>query len=68
MLTLLEPFSNGQMKYTCMSADEKPMDARNGDVLIEIDTGKIYFFSEDDNDWLEQPVGSGSSGGGGGSE
>lgn len=42
------------------STDEKPVGKLNGcqivngSIFIEIDTGKIYLYDEDDNQWIEQ--------------
>ena len=62
MTTLLEPWWNGQKRYTGLSTDERPTDARNGDMIIEIDTRKIFLYSEEDDTWYEQPTGSGDGG------
>ena len=62
MVTLLEPWSNGQHRYAGLSTDEKPTtDIRNGDLFIEMDTGTSYLYSQEDDTWYEF-----SSGGGGG--
>lgn len=40
--------------YYCLSTDTKPIEnVRNGTCLVEMDTGKIYFFDETSGDWLE---------------
>ena len=62
MVTLLEQWSNGQKQYAGLSTDERPIGANNGDALIEMDTAKIYLYSESDDTWYEQPVGSGGGG------
>lgn len=62
MITLLEPWWNGQKRYTGLSTDERPTDARNGDMIIEIDTRKIFLYSEEDDTWYEQPTSSGDGG------
>ncbi len=38
-----------------LSSDEKPITPHigNGSEFIEQDTGKIYFFDEDNQQWLE---------------
>lgn len=39
----------------CLSTDVKPTeDIRNGSILVEIDTGKVFFFNEDSSTWVEQ--------------
>lgn len=40
-----------------LSTDEKPTtlnngDVENGSVFIEIDTGDVYLYNEDDTEWL----------------
>ena len=62
MVTLLEPWSNGQKRYAGLSTDVRPLDAKNGDLFIEMDTGTSYLYSQEDDTWYEV-----SSGGGGGS-
>lgn len=43
-----------------LSKDEKPVDkingvkVNNGSVFVEIDTGKIFMFDEENQIWLEQ--------------
>ena len=37
----------------CLAADTKPTDVGNGSCLIEMDTGKVYFFDEAGNQWKE---------------
>ena len=40
---------------TCSSTDTKPGDGYlNGSVLIEVDTGDVYLYNEDDNNWVKQ--------------
>ena len=36
-----------------LSTDTKPTDVVNGSIFLEIDTGKIYMFSAEDEDWYE---------------
>ena len=40
-------------EYYGLSTDEKPSKAPNGSSWVEMDTGKIYFFSEDGQTWYE---------------
>jgi len=38
----------------CLSTDTKPTNGiENGSQLVEMDTGKLYFFDEDGGDWVE---------------
>ena len=38
----------------CLAADTKPTtDIANGSQLIEMDSGKVYFFDEAGSDWIE---------------
>ena len=42
------------VKGNCLSTDEKPtVNIANGSVLIEIDTGKMYIFDEENQIWKE---------------
>ena len=38
------------------STDTKPVDSSvaNGSVFVEMDTGKVYMFDAEDNEWIEQ--------------
>ena len=59
-------------EYRGLSTDVKPMEkAGNGSVFIEMDTGKVYIFDEENLIWIElskksgdSDIGSGESGGG----
>lgn len=67
MVTLLEPWTNGQKQFAGLSTDEKPVnDVRNGDLFIEMDTGVWYLFDAEGGTWCATSSGSGGSGGGGG--
>ena len=52
--------------YNGLSTDQKPLNGRNGDKFIEINTGKTYLYDEAGSQWTE--VSSGSGGGGGSSD
>lgn len=62
-------FTNNQGFGVCLEADTpKPTDGvRNGDMLLEMDTGKIYLFDQENSEWLEWTNGGEADGGGGGS-
>ena len=53
----------------CLSEDEKPVGGKiaNGSCLVEMDTGKIFFYDEEGEQWIEF-VNTGGGGGGGGSK
>ena len=36
-----------------LSTDTKPIDADNGCIFIEMDTGKIYFYDKENTQWRE---------------
>ena len=39
----------------CLSTDSKPTDyVADGSIAVEIDTGKVYFFNEASEAWVEQ--------------
>lgn len=38
---------------TCLSTDTKPTDWDGGSTLLEIDTGKVYAFDEENETWRE---------------
>lgn len=46
--------TNGGTAF-CLSSDAKPTGGslKNGYVCIEMDTGKVYFYSEGDENWYE---------------
>ena len=38
----------------CLSTDEKPIEnIANGSILMEMDTGKLYMFDEENKTWKE---------------
>lgn len=42
-------------EYDGLKDDTKPTDGvRNGSVFVEMDTGKIYLFDEQNGEWIEQ--------------
>ena len=42
-------------EYWCLSTDTKPIEnVPNGSILVEIDTGYVFFFSADSSSWVEQ--------------
>lgn len=44
-----------QREYWVLSTDEKPTnDVDMGSILVEVDTGKVYFFNETAGEWVEQ--------------
>ena len=67
MVTMLEPWTNGQRQYVGLSTDEKPTAAdgvRNGDLFIEMDTGVWYLFNGSTGEWTsDSSSGGGDSGG-----
>ncbi len=43
-----------ELEYRGLSTDEKPTEkVSNGSVFIEIDTGKLYFYDLDNEEWKE---------------
>lgn len=39
----------------CLSTDTKPTDGlANGSILVEVDSGKVFFFNEAASEWVEQ--------------
>ena len=42
-------------EYDGLKDDTKPTDGvRNGSVFVEMDTGKIYLFDEQNGEWIDQ--------------
>lgn len=51
--------------FVCLSTDDKPTEGiANGAQAIEMDTGKIYMFNMDDEEWVEVSISGGGSGSG----
>ncbi len=47
-------FTNNEGIGVCLSSDAKPTNGvRNGDMMLEMDTGKIYLFDADSSAWME---------------
>lgn len=40
--------------YVGLSTDPKPTDSKNADAFLEMDTGKVFLFDEDNATWIEQ--------------
>ena len=47
---------NHSNQYFCLSTDTKPTDGSvvNASILFEMDTGKVFFYDEENTRWLEQ--------------
>lgn len=41
----------------CLSTDEKPIRFANGSQCFEMDTGKMFFFDEENGIWYELKLG-----------
>lgn len=37
-----------------LSSDTKPEDAKNGDMFLEMDTGNLYAYDEENHEWIQQ--------------
>ena len=48
-----KPVSKTYIEYYCLSTDTKPSGAHiaNGSVLLEMDTGTVYFWDEAGSTW-----------------
>lgn len=50
-----EPEYGNRITFAVNSADEKPSgELTNGSVCIEVDTGEIFLWDEEQGDWIEQ--------------
>lgn len=59
-------FTNNEGFGVCLAADTKPTEGvSNGDMILEMDTGKIYLFDEENSQWLEWTNGGSEENGGG---
>lgn len=52
--TQYSPTPSYVTEYIGLSTDTKPMDAKNTDVFLEMDTGKVFLFDEEGARWIEQ--------------
>ena len=44
-----------QIEGSCLSSDTKPTAGiANGSIFVEVDTGKVFFYNEAGNAWVEQ--------------
>ena len=48
---MITRFSGTNVVYKGLSDDDKPVDARNGDRFIEMDTGALLIFDEVNTAW-----------------
>ena len=39
-------------EYRGLSTDDKPTDAKNGELFLEMDTGNVYIFNEASHTWV----------------
>lgn len=40
---------------SCLAADTKPTAGiANGSIMVEVDTGTVFFFNETSSEWVEQ--------------
>lgn len=55
-ISSMVPRDNGhkyRVEGSCLSSDIKPTDVANGSTLIEMDTGDVYQFDEENSSWLK---------------
>lgn len=55
-ISSMVPRNNGhkyRVEGSCLSSDNKPNDVANGSILIEMDTGDVYQFDEENSIWLK---------------
>ena len=56
--TFFDRENNKQLQLVegaCESTDDKPkVDIATGSIMIEVDTGEVFFFSEKSNAWVPQ--------------
>lgn len=53
MVTALTNYT--KQRYAALSTDDiSGLNAHNGDELLEMDTGKVYVFNEDNNIWINE--------------
>jgi len=56
--TFFDRETNKQLQLVegaCESTDSKPTgDIATGSIMIEVDTGEVFFFSEKTNSWIPQ--------------
>lgn len=44
-----------QIEGSCLAADTKPTAGiANGSIMVEVDTGSVFFFNEAAGEWIEQ--------------
>ena len=51
MLTSVDQGAIAEISYACLSTDDKPEGADNGELLIEIDTSTLYVFDAEGGTW-----------------
>lgn len=49
---MITPVGSFEVKYRGLSTDEKPMDVPNGSGIFEMDSGKYFYFDEENKKWL----------------
>lgn len=44
-----------EIEASGLSTDDKPVEnITNGSIFVEVDTGNVFFFNEEDVEWVEQ--------------
>lgn len=44
-----------EIEASGLSTDDKPVEnIINGSIFVEVDTGNVFFFNEEDAEWVEQ--------------
>lgn len=50
------PSGRQYVEVYCLSTDEKPKDVPNATPAMEMDTGDVFLFDEQNNTWLAQKL------------
>ena len=59
MITVINDYDGSSVdvrrkEIMCLSDDTKPTDVANGSVCLEIDTGKLFVYDEENESWRNQ--------------
>lgn len=55
MITTIETNGRKYNEFAGTSLDTKPTDGiGTGSIFVEVDTGKVFFYNEAENTWVEQ--------------
>lgn len=54
MITTIETNGRNYSEFAGLSTDTKPSNVGTGSIFIEVNTGKVFFYNQAGDTWIEQ--------------